>query len=425
MIAERPHLNRRHLMTGFAALGLSSPLGACQTTGNKEEILVDGLRRLPMTQDVLNRFVSQSRLPGLCVGVQLPEGGKTFLRAGTLDFGSYERVDSHSLFRIYSMTKLITGAAAALLIEQGKLSLDQPIDEIFPAFSSPEVLVRKDGRRLVTEPAKSPITIRHLLTHTAGFMGNTSNGSPLEPLYTERGLKLTDRASQRPDTLAQMVERLAQVPLQTQPGTKYEYGPSIDVLGAVIEKVSGTSLPDYIQDHILGPLGMNDTVWQLSEENAHRLAALYSYANNRRTPVATASADVLMRPVSLYLGGSGLLSSASDYLEFLSMLLADGQAGRRRILKPETARLMRSDILPQGLEANGGGHGFGGWVAREGHKRAGEFGWSGNASTQAWIDPAHNFAAVLMMQALPYRSIDVLTPLRAALDADLGIPRPA
>ena len=423
MTSKRPIFNRRGLIAGAGALGLAPVLSACVTDGiASAPPPIRGIDRLPMTQDVLNSFVAQGRLPGLSVGVQLPEGGKAFVRAGTVDFGSFDRIDHNSLFRIYSMTKLITGAATALLIENGQVSLDQPISDFLPQFATPEVFVRKQ-RHLITEPAKTPITVRHLLTHTAGFMGNQPNNSPLEPLYAERGLLLTDRASQRPENLDQMVERLAQIPLQTQPGTKYEYGPSIDVLGAVIEKASGVPLPVYIQRNILDPLGMADTVWQLKPENAPRLAALYTYANNRRTPVEAASAEALMRPVSLYLGGSGLLSSASDYLQFLAMLLAEGQNGRRRILKPETARLIRSDILPAGLEANSGGHGFGGWVAREGHKRAGEFGWSGNASTQGWIDPSHRFAAVLMMQALPYRSIDVLTPLRAAIDADLGISR--
>ncbi|WP_292054209.1 MULTISPECIES: serine hydrolase domain-containing protein [unclassified Brevundimonas] len=380
-----------------------------------------------MTQDVLNRYVSQGRLPGLCVGVHLPEGGKTFLQAGTLDFGSFTRVDRDTVFRIYSMTKLITGAAAALLIEDGKLSLDQPVAELVPEFGALNVATNP-ARNLNARPAQNTMTVRHLLTHTAGFTYAHTGDNAVQRAYASNGIFMATsaRGTTPPASYDELIARLADIPLMFEPGTKYEYGISIDVLAIVIERASGVPFQIFVQRRILDPLSMQDTVWHLREGDAGRLAAIYNYGENGRgvrQPVARTSAADLMKPVPFAFAGSGLLSTASDYIDFLGMLLNDGAAGRRRIMKPETARLMRSDILPADIVAAGGGHGFGGWVAREGHKRAGEFGWSGNASTQAWIDPAHNFAAVLMMQALPYRSVNVLGDLRTALDADLGISR--
>ncbi|WP_297799333.1 serine hydrolase domain-containing protein [uncultured Brevundimonas sp.] len=428
MIIERSHLDRRALLFGMGALSLPLGLSACASEGSLVEVAPRGLDRLPMTQDVLNRFVAAGRLPGLAVGVALPEGGKAFVQAGTLDFGSFTRVDRDSLFRIYSMTKLITGAAAAILMEEGKFGLDTPVADFIPEFASMKVATNP-ARGLSARPAQNVMTIRHLLTHTSGFTYAHAGDSAVQREYARQGIFMA--ASSRggvplPSNYDELVARLADIPLMFEPGTKYEYGISIDVLAVVIERAAGVPFADFVQQRILDPLAMQDTVWRLREGNAERLAAIYNYGptgTGQRAAVPNTSAADLSRPVPMPFAGSGLLSTASDYIDFLAMLLNDGAAGRRRIMKPETARLMRSDILPAGLSANDGGHGFGGWVAREGHKRAGEFGWSGNASTQAWIDPAHNFAAVLMMQALPYRSVNVLSELRVALDADLGISR--
>jgi len=427
MVAEHPNFNRRHLLLGAGALTLPFSISACQSAGNAGLSSIRGIDRLPMTQDVLNRFVSQTRLPGLCVGVQLPEGGQAFVQAGTLDFGSFTRVDRDTIFRIYSMTKLITGAAAAILIEEGKISLDQPVAEIIPEFAELKV-ARNPARNLNARPAQKTMTIRHLLTHTAGFTYAHTGNNAVQRAYASNGIFMATSASGRaqPETYDELIKRLADIPLMFEPGTRYEYGISIDVLAVVIERASGMAYADFVQRRILSPLDMSDTVWRLRDGDAERLAAIYNYGTNGRGPrqaVAAASAEALSRPVPLPFAGSGLLSTASDYLDFLAVLLNDGALGRRRIMTPETAQLMRSDILDSEIEAASGGHGFGGWVAREGHKRAGEFGWSGTASTQAWIDPAYNFAAVLMMQALPYRSVNVLSELRPAIDADLGISR--
>jgi CubicO group peptidase (beta-lactamase class C family) len=420
--------NRRTLLLGAGALGLSG-CGTLGLSGGGTAPEPRGLERLPLSQSVLNRFVADRRLPGVSVGVRAPDGSDIFIQAGTLDFNVFDRVTPDSLFRIFSMTKPVTGTAAALLIEDGKLTLDQPVADIVPEFAQLKVATNP-ATGLAARPARNTMTIRHLLTHTSGLTYSIAGDGPVQRAYREAGITPGAPADGSPQVrdLDELVAKLADLPLIAEPGTAWNYSVSLDVLGLVIQRVSGMAFPDFVQRRILNPVGMDDTVWRLRDGDAARLMQVYAYGRDRAAPPTVAaglSAEAYARPVTLYSGGGGLLSSTRDYLDFLSMLLNDGRAGRVRVLKPETARLIRSDILPEGLTADGGGFGFGGWVARPGHRRQGEFGWSGAASTQGWIDPERNFAAALMIQAMPYRAVDILSELRPALDADLGIVRAA
>lgn len=424
---DRPRLiaDRRTLLLGAGAFGLS---GCATFGGGAAAPEVRGLERLPLSQSVLNRFVAERLLPGASVGVRAPDGSDIFIRAGTLDFNVFDRVGPDSLFRILSMTKLITGAAAALLMEDGKLTLDTPVADIVPEFAGLKAATNP-AQGLAARPARNTMTIRHLLTHTSGLTSSTGDG-PIQRAYRAAGIIPGEPRGEAPQVrdLDELVAKLADIPLIAEPGAAYNYGVSLDVLGLVIQRVSGMAFPDFVQRRILNPVGMDDTVWRLRDGDAARLMQVYAYGRDRAAPptaVAALSAEAYARPVTLYSGGGGLISSTRDYLGFLSMLLSDGRAGRVRVMKPETAHLIRSDILPEGLTAEGGGFGFGGWIARPGHKRQGEFGWSGAASTQGWIDPERNFAATLMIQVMPYRAIDILSELRPALDADLGIVRGA
>jgi CubicO group peptidase (beta-lactamase class C family) len=416
--------DRRALLLGAGAFGLS---GCATFGGGAAAPEVRGLERLPLSQSVLNRFVAERRLPGASVGVRAPDGSDIFIRAGTLDFNVFDRVGPDSLFRIFSMTKLVTGAAAAVLMEDGRLTLDAPVAEIIPEFAALKVATNP-AQGLAARPARNTMTIRHLLTHTSGLTYSIAGDGPVQRAYREAGITPGAPRGDDPQVrdLDDMAARLADIPLIAEPGAAYNYSVSLDVLGLVIQRASGVAFPDFVQRRILNPVGMDDTVWRLREGDAARLMQVYAYGRDRAAPptaVAALSAKAYARPVTLYSGGGGLISSTRDYLGFLSMLLNDGRAGRVRVMKPETAHLIRTDILPEGLTAEGGGFGFGGWIARPGHRRQGEFGWSGAAGTQGWIDPERNFAATLMIQAMPYRAVDILSELRPALDADLGIVR--
>lgn len=422
--------DRRTLLVGAGLFGLA---GCASTGGVAPMPEVRGLERLPRTQGVLNRYVTERRLPGVAVGVRAPDGSDIFIQAGTLDFNVYNRVTPDSLFRIYSMTKPVTGTAAALLIEDGRLTLDQPVADFIPEFASLKVLPGGEGRLVDARPAQNVMTIRHLLTHTSGLTYNIVGNGPVQRAYRRNGifpftgeLAAEDGDAPKVRDLDEMAAKLADIPLIAEPGTAYNYSVSLDVLGLVIQRASGMSFPDFVQRRILNPVGMDDTVWRLRPGDADRLMQIYAFGRNRDNPPVAppgASVEAYSAPITLYAGGAGLVSSTRDYLDFLSMLLNDGRAGRVRVMRPETARLIRSDILPEGLTAMNGGYGFGGWVARPGHLRQGEYGWSGAAGTQAWIDPEKNFAATMMIQAMPYGAVDIISEVRPAIDADLGIVR--
>lgn len=428
MDGNRLTASRRSLLLGAGALGLSSGLGGCATFGGGGAApAIRGLDRLPRSQTVLNRFVIERKLPGVSVGVRTPDGDDLFIQAGVLDFNSFDRVTPDSLFRIFSMTKPITGTAAALLIEDGRLTLDTPVADIIPEFANLKVATNPT-ESLAARPARNTMLVRHLLTHTAGLSYSIMGDSPIPRAYREAGITPAEPrgdAPQVPD-LDEMVAKLADIPLIAEPGTTYSYSVALDVLGLVIQRVSGMTFPDFLQRRLFNPVGMGDTGFRLRDGDAARLMQVYAYGRDRAAPptvVAGLSAEAYSRPITLYSGGGGLLSTTRDYLDFLSMLLNDGRAGRVRVMKPETARLIRTDILPADLTAEGGGYGFGGWVARPGHRRQGEFGWSGAAGTQGWIDPEQRFAATMMIQAMPSRAVDIVSELRPALDADLGIVR--
>ncbi|MGQ3040654.1 MAG: serine hydrolase domain-containing protein [Brevundimonas sp.] len=422
--------DRRTLLVGAGLFGLA---GCASTGGSMPMPEVRGLERLPMTQGVLNRYVTERRLPGVAVGVRAPDGSDIFIQAGTLDFNVYNRVSADSLFRIYSMTKPVTGTAAALLIEDGRLTLDQPVADFIPEFASLKVLPGGEGRLTDARPAQNIMTIRHLLTHTSGLTYNIVGDGPVQRAYRRNGilpftgdLGAGEGDGPKVRDLDEMAARLADIPLIAEPGTAYNYSVSLDALGLVIQRASGMSFPDFVQRRILNPVGMDDTVWRLRPGDADRLMQIYAFGRNSDNPPVVppgASAEAYSAPVTLYAGGAGLVSSTRDYLDFLSMLLNDGRSGRVRVMRPETARLIRSDILPEGLTALNGGYGFGGWVARPGHRRQGEYGWSGAAGTQGWIDPERNFAATMMIQAMPYGAVDIISEVRPAIDADLGIVR--
>lgn len=415
-------MNRRLFLGGAAALGLA---------GHAPRLESSQATRLPRTQAVLDAMVAEGRLPGATVGVQAPDGSSIFIQAGKLAFGGAAAMDRDTLFRIYSMTKPITGTATALLIEDGVLTLDQPVADFIPEFAHMTVSVDPENS-LEARPAEQVMTIRHLLTHSSGLTYGFMGPAPLPTAYRQRGIRPytgdldgsgVDAPSTR--TLEEMVARLAELPLQHEPGAAMTYSVSLDVLGLVIQRASGMSFPDFMQRRLFDPIGMRDTIWRLRPGDEERLASLYIYSEGAEptispsgTPADYARADVMPS------GGAGLVSSTRDYLAYLTTLMNDGRAGNVRVMKPETARLIRTNIMPEAVDLGGGdGHGFGGRVVPQGHRRQGEFGWGGAASTQGWFDPEQNFAAVLMIQAMPYGVVDLLEPLRPTIDADLGIVR--
>lgn len=332
---------------------------------------------------------------------------------GWRDLESRAPMETDTLFRIASMTKAVTSVAAMQLYENGALLLDDPVSRHLPAFADVEVLAPGDG----TAPLDRPLTIRHLLTHTSGLSYRFLAPPRLAPRYIAAGI--TDGLAQTPGTVGEMVDRLAALPLLHQPGERFTYGLGTDVLGRVVEVVSGESLADYMEAEIFEPLGMVDTGFFRDPADAGRYASVYAPGPDGLVKVADApvsSADGRTvysagypydGPRTYHSGGAGLTSTVSDYARFLLALLNGGELEGARILGRRTVQLMTRDHLA-GLGTAGAGLRFGlGFAISDdpgvtgGPRSAGAFGWLGFFNTVYWVDPEEQLVAIVMTQLYP------------------------
>lgn len=325
---------------------------------------------------------------------------------------------SDSVFRIYSMSKPIVSVALMMLHEEGRVYLTDPVEQYIPAFKNQTVLVRleKDEdtgqETLITVPAKRKMTIQDLLRHTSGLIYGWGT-HPVDKMYQKAGIYPGIIAG-RTQTLAEFVRRLGQIPLKNHPGDKFEYSVSVDVLGHVIEVISGMPLDQFLEERIFSPLGMKDTGFYVKEENLDRIAE-FEPVINPKTGKPAPTPSFRTKP-TFFSGGGGLVSTTEDYLRFSQMLLNGGQLDGVRILSPKTVRYMTSDHLGAVANANepsyspGYGYGFGlGFAVRltDGMSgspgSAGEYNWGGAAGTAFWIDPKEDLIAILMIQSFAKR----------------------
>ena len=316
---------------------------------------------------------------------------------------------SDHIFRVFSNTKLITSCAALLLFEEGRFHLDDPIEKFIPQLARRKVLRAGATSLDETEPARSSITIRHLLSHSAGLSyGLFDPGTPVFKGYNERSV--LNPAT----TLAQMIDALAELPLVFHPGTAFEYSVATDVVARLVEVLSGQPFDRFIQARILGPLGMIDTGFVVPEKDRGRLVAYYAGADlmDPMKPGLTRTdnspyPDAYLRPVARFNGGGGLVSTLPDMVALIRSLLPGGPT----LLKPDTIALMMTNQLPDGVwirfammgELPGKAHGLAGGLilnpSRIDHENsAGELYWGGVAGTQWWISPRSNVAGVIMAQ---------------------------
>jgi CubicO group peptidase (beta-lactamase class C family) len=300
-----------------------------------------------------------------------------------------------SIFRIYSMTKPIVSVAAMMLVDEGRLQLSDPVAKHVPELRGLRVGIEKDGKLEVVSAQRQP-TVQDLLRHTSGFTYGVFGKSMVKDLYSKAGVDANDH------TNSEMVKKLATVPLHYQPGTTWEYGRSTDVLGHVVERVSGQPLDQFLQTRILGPLGMKDTAFFAEPAKQPRLAE--SFAKDPDSGAAINLLNVRDRPRYLA-GGQGLVSTAADYLRFAQMLLNGGELGGVRILSRKTVDFMTSDHLGA-IRGPGPGYGFGlGFAVRHAdglsstNGSGGDYNWAGLGGTYFWVDPKERLIAVWMMQA--------------------------
>ncbi|MEU5098025.1 serine hydrolase domain-containing protein [Streptomyces sp. NPDC020996] len=363
-------------------------------------------------------YVDEGRLPGFLVAVA--RGGRVahLTAHGRRDIAAGLPVETDTLWRIYSMTKPVTAVAALILTEEGRLSLDDPVARYLPAFADPRVHVSGSGADVRTRPAAGPIRIRHLLTHTAGLTFGFYHAHPVDALYRAAGLE----SSVVPGTdLARTVDVYASLPLQFDPGTQWNYSVASNVLGRVIEVVSGQPLDAFFAERLFGPLGMADAGFHVPEEQAPRLAELYGDTGDGGIePIP--GLPLRGRP-RLLSGSGGMVASAYDWHRFMELLRRRGELDGVRLLAPETVDLMTSNHLPDGADLrsfgsrpahdvpgnDGVGFGLGVSVVVDPARTAapvglGTYGWSGVATTTFWVDPGRDLTVQFYTQLRPKSS---------------------
>jgi CubicO group peptidase (beta-lactamase class C family) len=384
-------------------------------------------RRLCRIDDHLARYVDEGRLAGWQVLVA--RGGQVahLQQYGRRDLEADAPITEDTVFRIYSMTKPITSVALMTLYEQGHFQLDDPIERFIPELGDLQVFDTGDASQFTTVPAERSVTVRDLLTHTAGFTYGFMHAHPVDALYREKNIGGVATSG----TLAEMVSKLGQTPLLCQPGSQWNYSVATDILGHLIERISGVSLDRFLATNLFEPLEMTDTGFHVDPDAADRFAACYEREGDGLRLQDAPSDSSWLQPPSFLSGGGGLVSTSADYLRFCRMLLGNGVLDGERILGRKTLALMRMNHLPGGgdltsmgqpvfSETRYDGIGFGlGWSVVLDPARAqvsgsvGELAWGGMASTAFWVDPVEDLALNFMTQLNPSSAYPNRRELRA------------
>ena len=368
--------------------------------------------RLGRVDDRLQGYVDSGKLAGALT--MLARGGEVFhvQPYGVMDLESGAPMENETIFRLFSMTKPIISIAVMMLYEEGRFSLEDPVDAFIPELSNLKVYDGMGERGMVLVDQKRPITIRHLLTHTAGFSYGMHQDTPIDKMYRDEDLNNAD------SSLQEFVEKISRFPLLHQPGEKWRYSNAITVLARLVEVISGQPIDQFLRDRLFSPLGMTDTCFYLPEEKLHRLPALYRPTRGGRiAKVENSLATRFTRPHTFFSGGAGLVSTATDYMRFCQMLLNGGVLDGQRVLSPKTVEMVCSDHLTDDLKpyvvdqnmvpyTRGCGFGLGFGVVKDIAQNGllgsnGMYFWFGLASCYFWIDPAEELIAILMSQFMP------------------------
>lgn len=379
--------------------------------------------RLEFLTNTFQEYVDQGELPGAVVLVAR-KGQIAYLNAfGKSDKENNLPMQENSIFRIASQTKAIVSVGIMLLQEEGKLLITDPVGKYIPAFKETTVAVPQEGVAYEIVKAQRPITIRDLLTHTAGIGYGQGIASDLWKQANIQGWYFADRE----EPIQATVSRMAALPFEAQPGEKFVYGYNTDILGALIEVVSGESLDTFLKTRILDSLGMNDTHFYLPKAKSSRLTVVYSPTKKglERAPNPggmVGQGAYLDGPRVSFSGGAGFLSTAVDYAKFLQMMLNKGNFNRKQIISPKTVALMTVNHLgaiPFPWE-KGVGFGLGFSVVEDLGQRGvlgskGEFGWGGAYHSTYWVDPQEELVVVYFTQLIPANGLDDHQKLRALI----------
>jgi CubicO group peptidase (beta-lactamase class C family) len=376
-------------------------------------------QRLGRINRVMQQYVDEKKLAGMVTLVA--RNGKIvhFDKFGMADIRAKKPMQADSLFRIYSMTKPITSTAVLMLFEEGRFRLTDPVHEYIPAFKDVKVLDNSvNSEKRLIEP-KRLITIRDLLTHTAGLSYGFDDNFYIDDLYRKNMWAKMDHNPNM--TLADMVAEIAKIPLAFHPGSCFRYSTAVDVLGYLVQVVSGIPFEDFLQLRVFDPLGMADTAFYVPPEKVDRFTVVYGPEEKGGLKVSEAiKGSRYLHPPKAPSGGGGLVSSTLDYLRFCQMLLNRGEFEGIRLLGRKTVELMTMDHLPVGVDCFGNPHegfGLGVSVVRDLAKyqnlgSVGNYGWGGAANTNFWIDPKENLIGILMLQYMPSDTYPVVTDYR-------------
>ncbi len=381
--------------------------------------------RLARVNAWAQHWVDQRKLPGLITMVARHGKLVHFNVCGMADIQRETRLAPDTIFRFYSMTKPLTSTAIMMLYEEGRFQLDDPISRFLPCFKDMRVYVGGMRGKLETVPAERDITFRDLLTHTSGLTYGFMEATPVDAQYRERGVdfQTSDKS------LGEVVEIAADIPLIAQPGAEWNYSISTDVLGHLVAVISGKPFDQFLRERVTGPLRMVDTDFHVPADKLARFAANYSCAaDGRLMLIDDPQKSIFGAPRKICSGGGGLLSTATDYMQFCQMMLNKGELDGVRLLGRKTVELMTSNHLrgdmaamgqPRFSESSYEGVGFGlGFSVMLDPARAqilgtpGEYAWGGAASTAFWIDPIEDMAVIMLTQLMPSSTYPIRRELR-------------
>ena len=392
----------------FAAVDPPGRLAAPETLGFDSG-------RLKKLDAAMAKAVADGRVAGMTTLLMRHGRLVEFNTYGQASLASGKPMTKDAIFRIYSMTKPLTGVAMMMLFEEGKWRLDDPVTKYVPEFRNLKVYTGMDANgQMTTEAAKRAPTMREIMSHTAGFGYGLADLHPVDKLYRSKGVLQSNG-------LKQMIDRTAEIPLMFQPGTNWSYSNAVDIQGYIVEKLSGMPFGQYMQEHVFGPLKMTDTAFYTGPQRASRLAAVYVGGKDGKIAEATnlfgmaAMPDYAKAP-TMESGGGGLVSTTADYARFCQMILNKGELDGVRILSPASVELMGANVIPHDVLVSSNGTsvarfneavGFGlDFMVVNDPRRAGSLegkgtmSWGGAAGTWFWIDPTNDLFFVGMIQRM-------------------------
>ena len=381
--------------------------------------------RLARISGWMRGWVDSGKLPGMTVCV-MRRGQLAFAEThGKADVERNKPMRPDTIVRIYSMTKPLTSTAIMMLYEEGRFQLDDPISKFIPAFKNPRVYAGGSRGKIDSVPAEREITFRDLLTHTSGLTYGFMESTPVDAVYRDQKIDFGTATA----SLADVVERLAAVPLIAQPGKAWNYSVATDVLGYLVQVISGQPFDVFLREKVLKPLGMLDTDFIVAKDKQERFATCYMPGKDGKLAVMDdPTKSTYLAPRKGYSGGGGLAGTAGDYLRFCKFMLNKGELDGVRLLGRKTVELMTSNHLPGDMADMGMprfsespyygiGFGLGFSVMINPAKAqilgtAGEYAWGGAASTAFWCDPAEDMAVVLLTQLYPSSTYPIRRDLR-------------